>query len=126
MRNVILSKILWGFDGGKRTIQEEFVKELVQYNLDIDEREIDLNEIVIKNREITVAYEFYNEEDEEIYRQFRLIADNVKGFTIGELLYKIHNEVIEDLENEDGEFFEGLTENGEQENIPLYDLNYSS
>ena len=124
--NFLMVEILWSFTDGKRATQDKFVQELVEYNLEIAKREINPDKIVIESREIIVAYAFVGEDDEDKDCEFRLTADSEKGFTMGELLYKIHNQVVADLEELDYHFFEGLVENGEQENIPLYYLNLGS
>ena len=124
----IMEDILWSFSGGQRATQEKFVTELVQYNLEIDEREIDPNEIVVENREIIVSFAYEDAEGDKM-GEFRLTADSNKGFTTGELLYKIHNQVVEHLEKLDYHFFEGLIDNGTHEQypaIPFYYLNLGS
>lgn len=59
-----------------------------------------------------------------------MIAANGKFFTIGELLYKIHNVVCDNLENDDHVYFEGLDlwegEHPNYPNIPLYFLQQGS
>jgi hypothetical protein len=69
--------------------------------------------------------------DEEIFEpNFILVADNGEYFSSLELLYKIHNEVCEKLNNEDHKFLEGIElwegENPNHPDIPLYFLQQGS
>jgi hypothetical protein len=107
----LMKNILWSFTGGKYATQKQFIEELVKYNLEIDKREIKPDEIVIENNKVIIYYG-YEEADNQKDEEFRLTADNNKNFTVSELLYKIHNQVVEHLENLDYHFFEGLVNNG--------------
>ena len=123
----MMADIMWGFYGGKYAVQQQFVEALVKYNLEIDKREINPNEIVEESKEIVIACVY--EEEEEKIDIFRLTADSDAGFTAGELLYKIHNQVVEYLEEIDHHFFEGLVDSGTYEqypDIPFYYLNLGS
>ena|SRR5579859_3812209 len=57
-----------------------------------------------------------------------IAADDGKCFTQGELLFKIHNAVVEELRDVDHHFFEGLTlyRPPMDEIPPLYDLRQGS
>lgn len=61
--------------------------------------------------------------------EFNLIADE-EAFSAQELLFKIHNHVVNNLNNDDNHFFEGLTlwegENYSNPGYPLYFLNQGS
>jgi len=124
----IMKDILWSFTNGKYATQKQFIEDLVKYNLEIGKGEIDPDEIVIESNEVIIYYS-YEEDDEQKDEEFHLTADNDKDFTAGELLYKIHNQVVEHLENLDYHFFEGLVNNGTDEqypDIPYYYLNLGS
>jgi hypothetical protein len=124
----MMENILWSFTGGKRGTQEQFVEELVRYNLETDGREIDPDEIVETGQEIIITFA-YEEDGEQKDGEFRLTADCGNGFTAGELLYKIHNRVVEHLEVLDYHLFRGLPDNGthdEYPGIPFYYLNLGS
>lgn len=127
--NPTMVNMLWSFSGGKRDTLEKFVEELIAYNRETAQREIDPDEIVQKNREIIVSYSRYEEEDEQTDVEIRLVSDSDEGFTVGELLYKIHNRIVESLEDSDHHFFEGLIDSGKHEkypDIPFYYLNLGS
>ncbi len=124
----LMADILWSFTGGKRSSQEAFKEELVRYNLEVGKREIDPDEIVEESGEVIVLLA-YEDEDGDRVGEFRLTADNGESFTLGEILYKIHNHVVECLDGLDYHFFEGLLDNGPHEqypDIPFYYLNLGS
>ncbi len=67
-------------------------------------------------------------EDEEDMN-LTIEANNGKYFTAGEILWKIHNSVVEDLDEDDKHFFEGLTlytGTDRQADGPIYQLNVGS
>lgn len=126
----LMSGIYWGFHGGKYESLEEFVQAVIDYNKDFGKKWLP-NEIVLACTNVTVQYSYWDEnEEDEVEEDFNLVADDKSGFTAGELLYKIHNQVVEKLEDDDHHFFEGLTlwdgENYSNPNAPLYFLNQGS
>ena len=66
--------------------------------------------------------------EEEIQPVVTLTAENEAAFSIGDILFQLHNAVVEQLENIDHHFFEGLVliapNSGEQP--PLYRLRQGS
>ncbi|MDQ7738240.1 sugar transporter, partial [Prevotella corporis] len=66
-----------------------------------------------------------DEEDEEVEEDFNLVS-TTSAFTNAELLFGIHNFVVDKLKHDDNHFFEGLTlwegENPSSLNAPLYFL----
>jgi hypothetical protein len=67
------------------------------------------NEIVLKSQHITILYSYWDFDlDDEVEEYFDLDADHRNGFVAGELLFKVHNQVVEKLENEMHQFFEGF------------------
>lgn len=56
------------------------------------------------------------------------VADNGESFTAGELLFKIHNRFVVELNQMDHKYFEGLSldEDDEFSEIPLYNLDLGS
>jgi hypothetical protein len=126
----LMSEVYWGFYGGKYTFVSKFITEVINYNRKFD-KEWNPDEIVLNSKEATIQYYYWDDDtEEEIEDDFNLVADTQSGFTAGELLYKIHNQVVDKLENEDHHFFEGLTlwegENYSNPNAPLYFLNQGS
>ena len=125
----LMSNIYWGFYGGKYDSREKFIQAVSEYNKSLDNEWLP-GETVLTCTSISVQYSYLDEAEDEIEENFELAADNKSGFTAGELLYKIHNRVVDRLEDEDHHFFEGLTlwedENYNNPKIPLYFLNQGS
>jgi hypothetical protein len=119
----IMENVLWGFCGKKYETEEQFVEAALTYNRESGKTAWNPNEIVVESKEVIVSYAT-EDENEEI----RLSAS--KGaFTAGELLFKIHNQVVEHLKDLDYHFFKGLIYNGVHEkypDTPFYYLNLDS
>ena len=126
----LMTGIYWGFYGGQYDSLEKFIQEVTEYNEDL-ENEWNPSETVFSCMDITVQYSYWDDEEEdEVEEDFNLTADKQSGFTTGELLYKIHNKVVDKLEDADNHFFEGLTlwegENHSNPDAPLYFINQGS
>jgi hypothetical protein len=127
---ILMTDVSWGFYGGKYESQAKFIREVISYNKDL-ENEWSPDETVLANTNVTIQYFYWDDkEDDDVEEDFNLVADTKIGFTAGELLYKIHNQVVDKLEDADHHFFEGLTlwegENYSKPNAPLYFLNQGS
>ena len=123
-----MENVLWSFYGGKYETEEKFTKALVEYNLKINKMEWNPNEIVVENKQVIISYAYETANNENVCEEIRLSAAG-NAFTAGELLFKIHNQVVENLEILDYHFFEGLIDNGTHEkypHIPFYYLNLGS
>lgn len=124
----IMKDVCWAFYGGQYNIVEEFVKAVQEYHRGLDADGWQPDEVVLECKVVTVQYAYWNEEEnDETEEDFKLTADG-NGFTAGELLYKIHNRVVEHLEEEDRHFFEGLSLYGDAapEDTPFYFLDLGS
>ena len=126
----IMLETYWGFYGGKYNSREEFIREVIDYNKDLGKKWRP-NETVLDCQNITIQYSYWNNKEKIVQEQdFNLMADNPSGFTAGELLYKIHNQVVDQLEKEDYRFFEGLTlwkeKNNDERSTPLYFINQTT
>lgn len=124
----IMTDVRWAFYGGQYDTIEEFMKAVQEYHEELDADGWQPEEVVLACKEVTVQYAYWDEEEEdETEEDFRLTADG-DGFTAGELLFKIHNRVVGDLENEDHHFFEGLSlyKDAAPENRPFYFLGLGS
>ncbi len=125
----IMPDVRWGFYGGIYKTFETFITEVKKYNEDF-ENDWNPNEIVFDAKVLTIQFAYWDEDDDdEVEEDFDLHADG-DSFTAGELLFKIHNHVVEKLEDDDHHFFEGLTlwegENYSNPQAPLYFLNQGS
>ncbi len=124
----ILQNILWNFNQDLFKSQEEFSKELIIYNEKVlgEDFDVELYKPILHSSQVVIQYLYYNDDGEEIEPDFLLKADNNMFFTIEELLFKIHNEVCNNLEDADNVYFEGLLlwegENPNYPDIPLYFL----
>jgi hypothetical protein len=126
----LMTDLNWGFYGGKYESREKFICEVTDYNNNLDNEWIP-DEIVLSHANVTIQYSWWDEgEDDDIEEDFNLVSDSQLGFTAAELLYKIHNHVVDKLEDVDHHFFEGLTlfegENYSNPNALLYFLNQGS
>lgn len=125
----IMSNVYWGFYGNKYKTEKDFIANVIRYNNDL-ENDWNPNEIVLNLKVVTIQYSYWDDSnDEEIEEDFNVYTDNSE-FRSGELLFKIHNHVVEKLKDEDHHFFEGLTlwdgENYSNPGVPLYFLNQGS
>lgn len=129
----ILNNILWNFQEQKFFLYESFRMALISYNEKIkgESFSVNLDDAILKTNEVAIQYEYWDDKIEDsIEPDFLLVADDKFSFSIGELLFKIHNEVCENLKNDDHVFLEGLDLwEGEHPNypgIPLYFLQQGS
>ena len=105
----LMSEVYWGFYGGKYNSREEFIQEVTEYNKELS-KEWNSNETVLNCPNVTIQYSYWNNDKNNVEEiDFDLEADNQSCFTAGELLFKIHNQVVDVLEEDDFRFFEGLT-----------------
>ena len=119
----LMTGIYWGFWGGKYNSQEEFVHSVTAYNKELGLKKWNANDTVLASSKATILYSYWDYDiDEEVEEVIELEADNETGFTAGELLYKVHNQVVEKLENESHHIFEGflLGQNESTLNQPFY------
>jgi len=104
----LMSSIYWGFYGGKYKSLKEFNNAVDEYNNEFDVK-WNPNEIVLATSHVTIQYSYWDYEfEEEIEVFFDLTADNTVSFTAGELLFKVHNQVVDNLENGPHHLFEGF------------------
>ena len=125
---VVLEDVCWSFSGAKFADRSTFESELVEYQKDI--REIDAwdpSELVILAPKIRVQYMCW-EGDDQIEPIITLTAENGIAFSAGELMFVLHNAVVEQLNEIDHHFFEGLLLSREKEDgkPPLYSLQQGS
>ncbi len=108
----LLRDIYWSFANGTFSSQKKFLKELKKYYKEIAGNEIplDLDKVIYPYPKMVIQYMKYNYADEDWDEpQVLLRSEEEKGFTAGELLYKIHNTIGKHLATEDNCYFEGLT-----------------
>ena len=121
----LMSNVCWGFFGGKYDSIEKFIQKVSDYNKDCNKIWFP-EKTVLNCQNVTVQYAYWsNEEEDVIEAECELVTDNQSGFTAGELLFKLHNHVVDKLEEEDHHFFEGLTlwKKENHRNAPVYFIN---
>ncbi|MDR0796010.1 MAG: hypothetical protein LBE79_08185 [Tannerella sp.] len=123
----LMTNVYWGFFGGKYETLESFNRAMSEYNEEFSIK-WNPNEIVLKSMFTTILYSYWDYDLEaEIENSFDLDANNQDGFTAGELLFKVHNQIVEKLENEIHHFFEGFVlgnrKNHKNRYRPLYFIN---
>ncbi|SIS97390.1 hypothetical protein SAMN05421766_1063 [Zobellia uliginosa] len=123
----LLNDVLWNFKDKAYSSLSEFLIALLTYNEDIfgEDFEFDKDKKVLGSPQVVVQYSYWSEEKEDdIEPDFLLTADNGEFFLQGELLFKVHNQVQEKLQDQDNSFFEGLLlwegENPNNPDVPLY------
>jgi hypothetical protein len=105
----LMSGIYWGFLGGKYKSSNEFVLAVTEYNHELGGTKWNSCEKVLSSKNVFIQYSYWDyDAEDEIEDVFDLEADSKTGFTAGELLYKVHNQVVDKLESETHHFFEGF------------------
>ncbi|MDX2359351.1 MAG: hypothetical protein QNK23_01000 [Crocinitomicaceae bacterium] len=121
----LLNNVVWAIRGSKFLTQDAFEKELQDYSVLITKKKVE-NSTIQQLSEITVVYEdFASDEDDPV---FTLTADNGVSFSVVELLYKMHNQLVNHLKDRDHVYFEGLHlgSPGEENKPPVYFLSLGS
>ncbi|NHZ81965.1 hypothetical protein F2P44_22195 [Massilia sp. CCM 8695] len=118
----------WSFSGSIFTDRKVFEAEFEAYQKDI--RGIaswDPGHLELQAPQIRVQYECW-EGDDQIEPIVTLSAADGVAFSAGELMFLLHNAVVEQLDDIDHHFFEFLTLASQQENgtPPLYRLDCGS
>jgi hypothetical protein len=107
--SVVLDAISWSLQGAPYSSQSEFLSDVAvqQKKLGGDE-DWDPDEIVIPCPAIDLRYVYYGTDDGFFEPTVTLTAAEKEGFRAGELLFMVHNAVVEHMEGQDHYFFEGL------------------
>lgn len=123
----IMHDVAWSFVGMQYRSQKQFIEAVNDYNEKLGTTgRWNPYATAIQCKEVTIQYSYWSdEEDEEVEEDFNLVS-TTSAFTNAELLFRIHNFVVDKLKYEDNHFFEGLTlwegENPSSFNAPLYFL----
>lgn len=118
--------INWYFSDGPSGEIGNFIKRVQIHNENNSIENWNFNEIAIAISQIKIRYSYWDRKKEkDIEETFSLKADNKSYFTKGELLFKIHNHIENNLaeNNEEHIFFGGLILcNEEIDNVQVYEL----
>ena len=105
----LMTGIYWRFLGGQYNSQDEFIRNVTEYNKELGKKKWNSEKTVLASSKVSILYSYWDYEvDEEIEEVFELEAKNETGFTAGELLYKVHNQIVDKMENELHQSFEGF------------------
>jgi hypothetical protein len=126
----LMSEVSWGFFGGKYKSLTKFIQAVTEYNHECDKK-WNPNAVVLENQKVIIQYAYWGSVEEDVVEtEFDLETNNQSGFTADELLFKIHNQIVGKLEDEDHHFFEGLTllktNNSNNTSVPTYFINQES
>jgi hypothetical protein len=107
--NTVMGDVLWRFDGSRFDDQSHFSYAVRQYQVDVaNEDNWSPDKIALSVAKVRVKYRTW-EAGEEIDTMVELSSENGRDFTALELLFKIHNAVVDPLREVEHHFFEGLT-----------------
>ena len=106
MNKNVLNNISWSFIGDKFDNADEFRKELIECQIDsfIDS---EIDEICFLAPSILISYWCY-EGDNQIDKSVVIHANNGASLSSLEVLFKLHNLTVQDLDEIDHHFFQGL------------------
>lgn len=128
----IMQNIYWTFSKGSIPDANTFAIEVATYHQAVSGRAFPFNwdEIVFDHPKIDVQYVIYiensdDDDDENLdYTEpfVELTANNLQSFTLRELLHKINQGVVGDLQDKDNCYFEGLIYSGQENDsgVPIY------
>lgn len=124
---VILADVYWAFRGDAYESLDEFANAVAAYH---DELNLQVEwppaGTVVEAPGIRVSYMHW-QGDDQVDAVVELAADNGESFGASELLFKLHNAVVNDLRDDDHQFFEGLHLVPAEEGVlPTYALQLGS
>jgi hypothetical protein len=129
MPKEILPDTAWSFDGSVFDDRAKFSDEVREYQIDIvGEDAWRPHDVVLPLPRVLVAYEHWDDEGDQVETVLDLESKDGKHFTALDLLFQVHNAVVEDLCDDDHHFFEGLTLEPEAScaHLPRYSLRLGS
>ena len=121
-----LQHLCWSFSGSKYNDIKSFISEFIEYQSEVCGEDLTqevLDELVILEPIIRVKYWCYNG-DQRIEPIITLKAQNELAFTAIDLMFQLHNSIVDQLEDIDHHFFEGvrLSHNQDVTQPTLYQL----
>lgn len=122
----LLGGVSWTFRGDKFVTRQTFDTTVAEYQ-DPDRGEVwRPREVVLTAPRVRISPDVaWYLTDEHPVAEFT--ADNGVSFTMGELLFKVHNAFVAELRQMDHQYFEGFTlDQGESGDIPFYGLDLGS
>ena len=106
----ILEDVNWAFRGEPFADRAEFSRRVHEWQRQIGGHAWRPEEVVIRAPRVRIEYLGVRDPSDEVYQDltFDLVADDGRSFTADELLFKLHNAVVERLRESDHQYFEGL------------------
>jgi hypothetical protein len=124
----IMRDVLWSLTGDTFDSSEAFSEAVRQYHIDITNKDTWNPDVVaLPAPKVFVSYTYWGDDQEET--TLELTSVNGRDFAALDLLFKIHNAVVDQLSGNDHHFFEGLSLNSVPPTalgLPLYTLNLGS
>lgn len=123
-----LRDVCWSFVGAPFADRAEFDAAVRQYQIRIRKRDSwRPDAVALPAGQVAIRYRCW-QGDEQLETVVVLAADDGAAFTAGELLFKVHNAVVERLRDLDHHFFEGLVLDGwmPETGVPRYTLRQGS
>jgi hypothetical protein len=128
----LLDETLWDFAGQPAfPSRTEFVAAVLLHHREAQEYAPDIrpeeswrpDHIALRCPRIVVRYYCDPPGEKPSWRETELASDDGSSFTDGELLYKLHNAIIEEVRDNGHRWFEGLEFEGlARAGIPVYRL----
>jgi hypothetical protein len=126
----IMPDVIWVFDGKPFASEAECTAAITEYHDDIYKRmkkrgiAWDPRELVLKSPRVKIRHERWDDDEEgDAETVIELSASNPAGFTAGELMFKMHNAVVEYLRDMDHKYYEGLVlDDDAAGSVPLYEI----
>jgi hypothetical protein len=104
---VALEDVAWGFIGGVFSDRASFDLSLREYQERGATEAFEPEELAILYPAVRIQYMCWDGE-EQVEPVITLTAENGAAFSIGDLLFQIHNAVVAQLQDIDHHFFQGL------------------
>lgn len=127
----LLPEVYWRFwEEDPFDDRSSFAARVTEYGRDISESfSWDPDSVAIQTPRVRVKYFGADPEDESEYADYEAVLESADGrtFTNGELLFSLHNAVVQHLRNVDHSYFEGLAlvETSDADE-PVYELQQGS
>jgi hypothetical protein len=126
----IMLHVIWAFDGKPFASEADCTTAIREHHDDICKRikrdvAWDPQELVLKSTCVKIRHERWDDDNEEGEAEtvIELSTPNPAGFTAGELMFKMHNAVVEYLRDMDHKFYEGLVlDEDATGEVPLYEI----
>ena len=123
MQQELMRGVIWSFIGKPFESLSAFIEEVKKVQLKFRESDSwEPDEVILEEPVIKIRYNFWKGKNKS-EPVIELKSDNGRNFAAGELLFKIHNAVAEEVDDVEHHVFDGLSFVDREESIPVYWLN---